>query len=84
MRDETLFIDGCDDAIIGWAQRVGEPTIVVYDHNKLVDKFVRDGMNAEESEEWVSFNIEGAWMGRGTPAIMHPGSGVDVRESVER
>lgn len=69
-RPETMFICGCDEAVLGLAHRCGQPAIVVYDHDKLVEKFVRDGMTADEAEEWVSYNIEGAWMGEGTPAVL--------------
>ena len=79
---ETMFIDGCDQAIIGLACRCGQPPIVVYDHDKLVEKFMTDGMTDEEALEWISFNIESAWHGKGTPAVMHPGDADMVREAV--
>ena len=41
-----------------------------------------DGMTDEEALEWISFNIESAWHGKGTPAVMHPGDAEDVREAV--
>jgi hypothetical protein len=82
MHDQTLFIDGCDQAVVGLASRCGQPPIVIYSHEKLVSKFVDDGMTADEAEEWVSYNITGAWMGPGTPGVMVYGTAKDVRETL--
>lgn len=67
---DALFIDGADAALVGTSHRCGQPDLAVYSHNKLVDVFVGQGMSYEEAEEWVSFNIEGAWVGHGTPIIL--------------
>lgn len=80
--DGPLFLDGCDDAVVGWAVRCGQPAIVVYDHAKLVEKFMDDGMTEEEAHEWVSFNIEGVWVGKGTPAVMYRGDADEAREAL--
>jgi len=69
--DSVLMIDGCESAIIGWFERCGQGPLLIYDYEKLVTHFVKEGMDEDEAEEWISFNIEGAWMGKGTPAIMH-------------
>lgn len=81
--EETLLIDGCDEAVVGYVCRCGQPPIVIYDHSKLVQKFVGDGMTDEEAEEWVSFNIESAWHGKGTPGVLHAADVDEVREVVE-
>jgi hypothetical protein len=41
-----------------------------------------DGMTEEEAHEWVSFNIEGAWVGKGTPAVMYRGDADEAREAL--
>lgn len=69
--DSVLFVEECESAIIGWFERCGQVPVLIYDFDKLVSCFVAEGMSANEAEEWVSLNIEGAWMGNGTPAIMH-------------
>ena len=70
--DGALIIDDCDVAIIGVAERCGQPPLVCYDYALLVECFVtRDGMTHEEATEWVDVNIAGAWMGDGTPAILY-------------
>ena len=61
---------GCDDAIVGLGHRCGCDTVVVYDYDKLVDVFMQQGMDEEESIEWIDYNILGAWVGDDTPIIL--------------
>lgn len=77
-KDQTLFIPGCDEAIVGRFRRCGQPIVVVYDFTKLVQCFQKTGMNEEDAQEWVAYNVEGAWFGAGTPAIMHTEEDEDV------
>ena len=65
-----LIIPDADNAILGYYQRCGEDPVVVYDYDLLVKHFVKQGMSDDEAEEWVNFNILGAWVGPGTPAIL--------------
>lgn len=65
---EALFADGFDDALVGMAERCGQPTLAVYDYEKAVEVLrVRDGMEYEEAIEWMDFNVVGAWFGPHTP-----------------
>ena len=65
---EALFADGLDEALVGMAERCGEPTLAVYDYARAVEVFMtRDGMAYEEAVEWMDFNVVGAWMGPHTP-----------------
>jgi len=60
----------CDRAIIGVAYRQGMEPTVVYDRQKLIKEFIRQGMSDEEAEEWCETNIETAWIGEVTPLIL--------------
>ena len=63
----------CDEAIVGIATKRDSynQQLVVYDRDKLVENFMKkDGMTFDEAEEWVSFNIEGAYIGETTPLIL--------------
>ena len=67
--DETqlLFADGCDDAIVGFAER-DSVILVVYDVRKILRLLrVRDGMSRDEAQEFFDFNIAGSWVGEQTP-----------------
>lgn len=67
----ALLADGYDDAIVGVVNRCGQPTIVIYDAWKCIEILMeRDGMTAEEADEYFSFNTEGSWVGEGTPGFM--------------
>ena len=66
--------DDLDDAIIGQAsiwngnKRV---EVLVYDADKMIKVFVdRDGMSEEEANEYIVFNIEGAYIGEDTPVLV--------------
>jgi hypothetical protein len=66
--------DDLDDSIIGQAsiwngnKRV---EVLVYDADKMIKVFVdRDGMSEEEANEYIVFNIEGAYIGEDTPVLV--------------
>ena len=66
--------DGLDDSVIGQAsiwngnKRV---EVLVYDADKMIKVFVnRDGMSEEEANEYILFNIEGAYIGEDTPVLV--------------
>jgi hypothetical protein len=65
---QALLADGFEAALVGVAQRCGQPTLAVYDYDLAVKVLVeRDGMTHEEAVEWMEFNVVGAWMGEHTP-----------------
>jgi hypothetical protein len=67
---EILCADGFDDAILGIAQRF-TTFFVVYDRAQVIRTLqTRDGMTAEEAEEFFEVNIVGAWVGDGTPGFL--------------
>jgi len=60
-----------DEAIVGVADRIGMPTVVVYDSSKVIDILCeRDGMDREQATEFYEFNILGAYVGERTPMHM--------------
>jgi hypothetical protein len=68
--NEMIKIDGFDHCIVGIAERCGESPLLVYDREKIVESLIVQGLTFEEAQEYVDFNISGAWMGEGTPLIM--------------
>jgi hypothetical protein len=62
---EAILWNDCDDAIIGVSG--GK---VVYGRDALIAVFVAQGMTEEEADEWVGYNIEGAYVGELTPLIV--------------
>ena len=68
--NELLLMDDYDDAIVGLVDRFGQPTIVCYDKEKVIEKLMADGMTDEEALEWYEYNQIGAWMGETTPCFL--------------
>jgi hypothetical protein len=73
MDESALLMDGFDEAIIGFSQRINEPLLAVYSWQKMMDTLIiRDGMEYEEAMEYIDFNCLGAWVGEQTPIIVMP------------
>lgn len=71
--EEALMADGFEDAIIGVAERCGQPSLVVYDAEKCIQILMeRDGMTYEEAQEFFDFNTLGSWVGEHTPLYLYP------------
>jgi hypothetical protein len=76
--EEMLLLSSeYDGAIMGYAERCGQPTLAVYHYRSLVE-LVANHMDVEEGEsalelavEYVDYNIVGAWMGDKTPVFFH-------------
>jgi hypothetical protein len=66
-------MDGFDDAIIGYSQRINDPILAVYSWDLMVKVLMeRDGMSDEEAMDYIDFNCLGAWVGEQTPIIVLP------------
>ena len=68
--DDAIFLTGLDDAIIGHGERC-DLSVVLYDANKCIELLMEQGMNLEESEEYFSYNILGAYLGKRTPIFCY-------------
>lgn len=68
---EAQKLDGFDDCIVGIGSRCGQPDLLVYDFDKIIQKLQDEGqMSYDEALEYYEFNILGAWAGEGTPIIL--------------
>ena len=68
-----LKIDGHDNAILGPAFMWNNNQLVqtlVYDAEQIRENLMNDGMTSEEAREFIEFNIEGAYLGDGTPILV--------------
>ena len=65
----TLLADGFEDALMGYGWRLST-SIAVYDRAKVMEILTRDGATEEEADEYISFNVEGAYVGEGTPLLV--------------
>jgi hypothetical protein len=71
-----IKLDGYDDAIVGpamiWVDKE-RVDVLVYDAETIREILMsRDGMGSDKAREFIEFNIEGAYMGPGTPILVWP------------
>lgn len=67
--EEILCVDGFDEALIGYVERFGHPTVALYDRKKYLQIIMQDGFTYEEAVEHFEFNIIGGWVGEYTPSF---------------
>lgn len=77
-----MKMDGYDEAIIGtscvWRDG-GQVDVVVYSGDRIVEILCeRDGMGFDEAVEFVDVNIEGAYVGVGTPVVVWEATAEEV------
>lgn len=80
-----ILYDGLEDAFVGIATQFNSLPMAVYNYDACVMVLMgRDGMTRDEAEEYMSFNVTGAWMGKQTPLFLHYPAPMDpVEESYE-
>ena len=68
INEEMLFADGFDDAIIGYMERAGMPSVACYDKHKCIEILAED-MPYDDAHEYFYFNVIGAYVGENTPCF---------------
>ncbi len=62
--EDILLADGWDEAFIGLTDNHLRPISAVYSIDKIAQIMVeRDGMSYEDAEDFIAFNITGAYVG---------------------
>lgn len=67
---DAMLMSDYDDCILGICNRIGQPPIVAYDLEKVLDKLMKDGMTYEEAKEFWEFNMIGSYVGENTPCFV--------------
>lgn len=74
-----LKFDGFHKAFMGvaevWVPNKAGMALVekaIYDGYRMVRVLMRQGMTEEDAREYISYNVEGAYMGPETPIIYWP------------
>jgi len=68
--EEILLADGFEDAFIGISRTFNTHT-ALYDYDKCVGILMkRDKMEWEEAEEYMHYNVLGAYVGENTPTFL--------------
>ena len=67
----VVYADGFEGALIGISEQFTGPPIAVYDRNKCIEILMDDDrLSREDAEEFFSYNVQGAWVGKQTPAFL--------------
>lgn len=82
-RDEVLFMDGFEAALVGVVTRIGLEPIACYDLDAVLAILRnRDGMTEEEALEHFEYNLIGGYVGERTPCFIRqlaPGAHLERR-----
>ena len=67
-----LKADGFDDAVIGIGRRCGQPELIVYDYWRCCEVLMcqDEEMTLQDAQEYMEFNVVGAWVGPNTPLFV--------------
>jgi hypothetical protein len=74
VNEEAIVYHGIEDALIGYAERFGQPMVAVYDYEKVLACLIGDSKDEdayEQAVEWYNHNTLGTWAGEGTPIFLH-------------
>ena len=69
INEDMLFADGFDDALVGYIERAGMPSVACYDKFKCVE-ILAESMSYEDAFEYFYFNVVGAYVGENTPCFL--------------
>jgi hypothetical protein len=67
---DAILFTGLEEALIGIG-RQQFAVLAMYDWDKCIHIFMREGMTYDEAVEYMEFNVEGAWLGEYTPIIIN-------------
>lgn len=84
MSSELLKLDGFDKAVVGVCMTWhGDMMVerIVYDGPTIASILMEDGTTEEEAQEYIDFNIIGAYVGDATPIVMWPATAEQLDEN---
>ena len=69
--EQSLLMEGFDDALLGFGSQAGRGFLAIYSHEKMLDVCVNSmGMDHKEATEHLAYNVLFAYMGEKTPIIL--------------
>lgn len=68
--DEAVIYDGFDEAVLGVSERFGEPSVIIYDKEKILTILMKDGMTYEDAIDYFYYNVLGTYAGKYTPIFL--------------
>jgi hypothetical protein len=78
-----LFATGFNEAFMGVGTQFNKE-LAVYSKDKVIKILMGNGdMTQDEAVEYFEFNVQGAWVGEGTPMFLEKMSVKEAREQDE-
>ena len=79
-----MLADGFEEAFIGVGTQFTK-ALAIYDVEKVIAILMkRDGMSRDDAEEFIEFNITGAWVGEMTPVFLRRVGLAEVLYEIDR
>jgi len=79
LQEDALILHGLDDAIAGESD-CGR---LIYDYNKMLRIFIRQGMSETEAIEWIDYNVMGVQCNGKGFIVLYDHDDIDIREATE-
>ncbi len=67
--DDLIYLDGYDQAVLGYGNRYPYDRLVIYSKRKIIDIMQEQGLDLEDALELFDETIGRACLGEGTPII---------------
>lgn len=68
--EDAVVFDGIDEAIVGIGYNQGKYPVLIYDEEKVLDIYIKNGMSPEEAMEYFEYNTLGTQVDEGTPIFI--------------
>ena len=65
-----ILADGFESAFVGVGQCFSKPMQAIYDRDKCIASLINGGASIEDAIEYFEYNVQGAWVGEGTPVFV--------------
>ena len=79
LQDGALILHGLDNAIAGESD-CGR---LIYDYNKMLRIFIRQGMSPDEAIEWIDYNVMGVQCNGKGFIVLYDHDTIDISEATE-
>jgi hypothetical protein len=79
LQDGALILDGLDDAIAGESD-CGR---LIYDYNRMLKIFIRQGMSQDEAIEWIDYNVMGVQCNGKGFIVLYDHDDMDISKATE-
>ena len=69
LANNVILADDLEPAFVGIGTQFNKD-FAIYDVQKCIEEFTRQGMTEEEAVEYFEFNVQGSWAGEFTPIFL--------------